>query len=215
MKKISKRIVNFPVSNFFVVLFVINIIFIYLGIYFYKGTFLFWQYPFSDIGATKAIGGIENYKASLIYTIDMILSGLIMLGLTYHYYKKIHKRNLLITVLCFLCGGGFIIAGLSPDDIRPNIHVLGSALAITALWILATNYLFEIKKQLKPKVYYLLQSVLQIPIFAYAFAYFSGTKPADGILQKFTLAGMSFVLIYATSYYQKFNDKVKEKIDDL
>lgn len=141
--------------NCFLILIIINIVLITLAIYFYNDKFFFWAYPFSYLGASKTFnplinnfGNIDNFTSQIIYSIDMFLSGVVMLVLTFNLYfnKKSDKNNLIVS-LYFLAGMGFIIAAFSPDDIRHNYHVLVSALMVASFWILATNYISQLKNK--------------------------------------------------------------------
>jgi hypothetical protein len=177
-----------------------------LAIIFYNDIFYFWAYPFSYLGAANTFDPVTvyfkdnpNILSSLIYSLDMFLSAVIMLFLTLKIYTTHSKENSVFkTMLCFLASFGFLIASFSPDDTRHNFHVLGSALVVASFWILATNYLFEIKDSLKIIKYYSLQIVLQVPIFTYAGFYFLNMDPYSEILQKFALLGLCVVLLYAT-----------------
>lgn len=200
-KKINNKSEKLSVFDYFLLITITNIVLVSFAIYFYGDKFLFWQYPFSYAGGVMTFTKLPNSLSMYIYSLDMIISGMIILALSYEFYKKSKEhKSLFKTMLCFLAGGGFLIAGFSPDDTRHNFHVLGSALFVATLWILTTNYLFEIKEDLTKFRYYTFQLVLQIPIFAYAGLYFFNIDPASEILQKFALLGLGYTLLYSTNY---------------
>lgn len=177
-------------------LFAINIVFITLAILFYNGIYDNLNYPFSFAGDYQTVGGQSNCLSMYIYGIGMALSGVLMLYATSILKKS--KASTLKTLFGLICGIGFLIASLNPDDIRHSFHVLGSAMFIASLWILATSYIVEIRKDIKPMNYYLLQAVLHVPIFVYAGTYFLNIDPLSYILQKFALLGLGFTLIYTS-----------------
>ena len=203
-RKNNNKIKNMPIYNLFLFFIIINFILIFLGIYFYNESYLFWQYPFSYIGAEKTVNGLENNISSFIYSLDMILSSFLMFIVSYYY--KINK-NKFFMIICFLSGFGFIIAGFSPDDRLHNFHMFGSALTVAFLWFLATNYLLIIKKKLNIYIYYFLQILLQVPIICYAIVVFLNLNPIDGFLQKISFLTLFFILIYSTIIQYKFNIK--------
>ena len=177
-------------------LFIVNIIFIGLAIYFYNGHFLFWEYPLSYAGMVKTYDGAPNIIASRIYSVGMILSGLIAWALANNLdRRKIKSKGASNRLLFYVCGLGFIIAGFSPDDTRHIFHVIGSALFVATLWIITTNYLFKLRDTLGRRQYLILQITLQVPIFTYAITYFSD-MPIQSLIQKFTMIGI-IILLYA------------------
>jgi hypothetical protein len=202
------KLINLSEFDYFLLLVIVNLVLIPAAIVYYNGTFLFWQYPFSSAGDAFSQSGLLNTTGSRIYSLNMILSGSIMLFLSRRFDqgKNEHKNNNR-AILSFICGLGFLIASFSPDDTRHQFHVLGSALAIASLWLMATGYLFEIAKNLQPRVYILFQSLLQIPIIAYAGAYFLKIDPTSYVLQKFALVGLFTSLLFSSNTKRKYIKK--------
>jgi hypothetical protein len=189
----------------FLTLIAINVVLLTLAIISYNGAFDGAINPFSAAGDYRTLAGLPNTLSMYLYSLDMAINGLILLIFSYKFYKKNgDSAGIVKPLLCFLAGCGFLIASASPDDIRHSTHVLGSAIAIASLWIIATNYIYEIRKKVKPTTYYLMQGILQIPIFTYAGTYFFGVDPLSYVVQKYALAGLCIALLYSSYIKEKF-----------
>ncbi|MFA6295988.1 MAG: hypothetical protein WC663_01405 [Patescibacteria group bacterium] len=194
--------------NFFATLIVVNVVFIFLGLIFYNGNFNFWSYPFSYLSDVKTVDGIQNNISSIIYSFEMFTSGMIMISLFYKFYKNNYrKKDLFILIFTFLCSSGFLIACFSPDDSRQYLHIFGSALVVASLWLIATKYLFNLKKDLKQFKYYFWQTILQFSVFSYGLTYLFRIEPLATILQKFAFLGLGLALLYATYFEKKLKNK--------
>lgn len=181
---------------YFLTLLLTNFVLVTLAIIFYRDRFDFWWYPFSSAGDALTQSGFPNTLSSRIYGLDMILTGIIMLGLAIMYWRMRPKLLSLQAIIAFLGGSGALIAALNPDDLSHSLHVLGSALLFAALWLLATNYISLASAKLGKVRSFLLQLILQLPIFVYAATYFLNIDPASYILQKIAIAGLVITLLY-------------------
>lgn len=209
LKQIKNIIAKLSAFDFFVALILINAVFIFFGLIFYNGNFIFWLYPFSYLSAVRTIVGLPNHVSSIIYSFEMFFSSLIMFCLFYNFYKnKFKENNLFILIFTFFCACGFLVATFSPDDTRQYFHILGSSLVVFSLWLITTKYLLNLKSKLGQKKYYLWQAVLQIPIFAYGLTYLFRIEPTATVLQKFAFLGLGLALLYAT-YFDKKNKKTQ------
>lgn len=195
-----KKILNLSVFDYFLVLLMVNILLMTLAGFYYNGIFHFWTYPFSYLGTSYTTSGLTNTVASRIYSFDMILSAAILFFLTNHLRRENGRHTSLKPILCFVAGSGAIIAAFAPDDTMSTFHVIGSALLVSSLWALATDFLYDIKTDIGKNKYYTFQSVLQIPIFAYALAFFLSLDPIDDILQKPAFLGLTIAILYSTHY---------------
>lgn len=193
-----------PESRYFIALLSVDAVFLALATWLYKGKFLFWAYPFSYLGTAYSVDGARNAPSVYIYSAGMLISGLIMFALALrNYYRHLGDNGLMKTLLCLFGGLGFVIAGFSPDDTVHRLHVLGSAMSVSALWIMATADLSAIRKGLSRLRYALGQLALQVPIFAYAFATFGEIVPLDAILQKIVLLIIAVVIIDTTTMMER------------
>jgi hypothetical protein len=68
------EIINEKISNPFSFLFVIIIGTFCIGMLTYGEPFLFWKYPFSDLGSTITQNGMPNISSCLTFAIGMFLS---------------------------------------------------------------------------------------------------------------------------------------------
>lgn len=188
------------IFNYFLLLFIINVILIGLAIYFYRSHFLFWIYPYSYAGMERTFEtNLPNTTSMYLYAAAMLLSGLIMLVLANSYRHIKNHKNGYLSLLFLVAGIGFIIAGLSPDDTRHLYHVIGSALFVAMFWIIATTCLYKIRNHLGYRQYLLLQLILQVPVLAYAATYFLNFD-IQSTIQKFAFFTLPFVLLYATRF---------------
>lgn len=179
---------------------VVNVFLMTLARIFYSGRFDFWTYPFSYLGTSYSVEGLPNTVASFIYSIDMAVSALILFLLAIRIRIKNRGSSSLKPILCFIAGGGAMIAAFAPDDTMSTFHVIGSALLVSSLWALATDFVYDIRINIGKARYYLLQFVvLQIPIFAYAVAFLLIIDPIDDILQKPAFLGLVIALLYSTN----------------
>ena len=192
--------------SLFLTVIIINIILMTAAIIFYKGDFQGMSYPFSYAGDYYTTSGLRNAVSMYIYSSDMAISGLMLLVFSYKFYRQNGTSAIVKPLLCVTAGAGFLLASLSPDDIRHSTHVLGSAIAIASLWIIATNYIYEIRPKIQPINYFLLQVLLQIPILTYATTYFLGIDPASYIIQKFALASLCVVLLLSSYIQDKYKN---------
>lgn len=179
-----------------------NVLLIGLAIILYNGNFLLWQYPFSFAGTVNTVAGLPNAVSSHIYQLDMAISGLIMFAAAKSFSNE--NESYFKVLLGTLCGIGFFIASLSPDDTRHAFHVIGSGLVVASLWILTIANLFKLKTKLSAKRYYLFQSLSQIPLYAYAITYFLNIDPLSAVLQKFALLGVGSSLLYSANWINSY-----------
>ncbi len=180
---------------FFLGIITINAISIALAVHFYPEKFKL-DYPLSYASMTQSFAlGLPNRRSEIIYAVGMFLSGLIMAGFTI-YRTKNNESGLNGVLLPAVCAFGFFVAAFSPNDIKHTTHVLGSALFVATFWIMATSYLFSLRKSWPNWKYWMLQAILQIPIFAYAIAYFLDLGLVPNYLQKPAFLVLLLVLLY-------------------
>ncbi len=185
-----------PFPKMFFQLVAINVILVALAIIFYSGSGSDINEYFSYIGKLKTAEGTQNIISMSIFSLEMIISGLILLLFSKRYHDKNHTPNSDIKSFCCLIAGiGFLMVGFFPDDIGHATHVMGIYLAVGFLWVLATNYLYESRKVIKPFLYYILQIPLQIAIFSYAFIYFLNMNPVSYVMQKIAIAWLCIVFL--------------------
>lgn len=173
-------------ATLFLGAYLLNAVLIGMASLLYNGPFNIFIDPLSAIGMAATIDGAPNHTATLVYSAAMLLSGMIMAVLVVRMRRLPHER--LERWLFVICGLGFFIAGLSPDDTRHSTHVLGSALVIAILWIVATTAVQAARRPV-------LQVVLQGFILAYALTYFFNLDPANAIIQKCALIVLACALI--------------------
>lgn len=178
-------------------LIVVNIVLLTLAGLFYSGYFSFVIDPISYLGGAASTTGVDNSTSMYIYGLDMALSGLIMILLAMTSRVSDTEGIERYKALAYLlCGIGFLIASVSPDDTLHRYHVLGSSIAVAMLWILATTGISLKSNALTTRHYLLLQAVLQIPVLTYAGLFFARIEPLASTIQKPALLGIMVILIY-------------------
>lgn len=192
--------IKFSIFQVFLALIITNVILLSLGIFFYPEKFLFWQYPFSYIGALKSVNGLNNFLSSIIYSLNMIINAFLILFLSFIYrYQKIF----LLSKIMLLSSAGFLISAFCPDDTKHELHMIGSALAVASLWLMANYYFFINKDKLKSKGIYLLQGLFHFSFIIYALTVFLDLNPIDGLWQKISFFILGFVLLYFSYHSQE------------
>jgi hypothetical membrane protein len=212
LNKVKDLVKDKSPHEFFYIMLLLDIVLMFMAGLLYSGRFQFWNYPLSYLGAYYARNGAVNSRSFLLYDTSMIINGILMLLVSYcFYFNKYLKRRMFKAVISFICGLGFIIA-ISPDDLAHPYHVLGSSLAVAGLWILSMTLLSDIKSDLKKYEFYLLQAILQIPIFTYAATYFLNLSYSS-FVQKIAVLGLVVTLIASTKVSSK--DSLKSMKPDL
>jgi len=98
-----------------------------------------------------------------------------------------------------LMGGTGCFVFIFPHNINDNIHMIGAALFVAAVWALGTLFLIESRKTGTRERTVLLQTILQGTVITYAVCYFTDL-PIKNIVQKFAVFGLIIVLKSVTAY---------------
>jgi hypothetical protein len=174
-----------------------------LGMIFYGEKFLFWEYPFSSLGATRTIHGFDNNVSRCIFDSSMALSGIMLLliskNIRYSREKVVHSSQK--EMLCLIGGIGFIIM-LYPHNINNFIHSIGSGFAVGSLWLLSIIYLHELQETKLKSMAGPLRILLQGTLLPYALTFFLNMSIKQ-YCQKFAVFGVIFVLRAATQLCRK------------
>jgi hypothetical protein len=184
---------------------IMSVILIGMAIRFYPDRLQF-RDPISYAGQAKAANGLPNWRSEIIYGADMAVDGCLMLVLAAHYrQRKDRPQNARRAWFSLLGCAGFFVTSVSPNDTRHIFHVIASTITITALWLLATNHICEVRHALKAFRYFALQAILQIPVFGYAITYYSDMYWWSPIWQKYAIATLVICLLYITKFCQSVN----------
>jgi len=160
---------------------------------FYKDGFLFWKHALSELGGSATRSGEANAVSRVIVTTGFILMAFIMgkVGFHYHSHPAI-LHNLLKSKLALISSVGFFVFNM-PHDRFKWVHVTGSVMMIAGIFLISTITLAEMRGLLpgwRHRFYQILLSGTVIP-YAVGFLLNVGFKQ---VLQKFCIAGLSFVL---------------------
>ena len=100
-------------------------------------------------------------------------------------------------------GGLGCFVFIFPHNINDNIHMIGAALFVAAVWAMGTLLLVESRKTINRERTVLLQTLLQSTVISYAISYFADLS-IKNIAQKFAVFGLIIVLKSVTSFRTKF-----------
>ncbi|MBC8486692.1 MAG: hypothetical protein H8D45_11710 [Bacteroidetes bacterium] len=197
------ELVNEKISNLFSFLVILIIGTFCLGMLTFGEPFLFWEYPFSDLGSTVTQNGMPNTYSCFILVLGMLLSGSLLWKISVCFKEDpaiIHyqlKRYLSISagIGCFV----FVF----PHNINNDIHMIGAAIMVASFWAMAALLLREVRKHIPTEKFFLQQSILQGTVLTYAAAY-TMNSPIKNIAQKFAVLGLMIVLKIATSTAKTF-----------
>ncbi|MGC9363214.1 MAG: hypothetical protein ACP5FZ_01455 [Fidelibacterota bacterium] len=191
-------IINQKISALFSKLVVLVVGTFLFSILTYGGNFSFWYSAFSDLGSTITPEGEANLFSCLIFVTGILICGVVLFrtGKLFDQAGQIwHHRTK--SRLCLLGSTGCFIF-IFPHNINNDIHMIGAAMFVAALWALGTLILIESYNQTKKEQVLLLQAVLQITVLSYAITYFADL-PVKNIAQKFATFGLLIVLKISTS----------------
>lgn len=184
----------------------VDIVLIALAVIFYNGNFLFWQYPLSTSGvAYTYVESNSNIVSMYFFGLAMAFSALSLIDFGLKMLRqKIEKHYIVKAYLGFTGALGFLLTAFSPDDVRHYCHIYGMAAGVTAVWLIAFVYTAEVRRKIARDRFIAMELVLNLPLFAYAQAYFISFDPASYSFQKISLMTVCIVLLWSTFLYQKY-----------
>ncbi|MBN2601134.1 MAG: hypothetical protein JXR87_03995 [Candidatus Marinimicrobia bacterium] len=193
------ELLNKEISSLFTRLILLIGLTFTLSMILFGGSFSFWNSAFSDLGSTITPDGISNYSSCIIFMIGMVISGIIffMIGWLFLKNKNIVHHRLKFTFSLMGSLGCFIF--IFPHNINNNIHMIGAALFVAAVWALGTLFLIESRKIGERERTVILQTILQSTVISYAISYFADLS-IKNIAQKFAVFGLIIVLKSVTSF---------------
>ncbi|HLR76579.1 MAG TPA: hypothetical protein VK106_02895 [Balneolaceae bacterium] len=174
-----------------------NIIGFIMAMKTYRGTFLFWKDPASNLGTFYTAGQQFNGASALFFDLTMLISCVAMLQIARRFTQDIpfkHKKTK--QVLSALCALGFFLV-VFPYPVYMMLHRIGASFVIGGLWGLSTLFSVEVKPFISSHLFYFYQFLLQGSILTYAFLYLTGL-PGDEIAQKFGITSLMIVLWFTT-----------------
>ena len=201
MMNIRREITNINTYHLLWTLVLTNVILLSLAGIFYVGDFRFFAYPFSHLGAVISQSGADNFLSSSLYTASMVVSGILMFILAIKYFIRETEKNFVLGITCILGFVGFVIAGLSPDDVLPREHVFGTALSFASLWVLATYFLYGSRIRLGRKRYLFVQFTYQLLVIAYGTIFFGNLDQIAPVVQKPAVIALIMALLIGANYY--------------
>lgn len=205
---VGERVSIERLCNYFNILLYSNVATILLSILLFAEDFSFWKHAVSDLGTTVLEDGKTNYKSAFIFSVGMILCGIVCVQIYKALYAfSIRQKKLKIVLLKFTSLGYFVI--VTPYNISNIIHSLGASLVFGSLYLLAVVLLLEVKDQGKKAKFVFYQVLLQATVIPYAVLFFL-YLPARQSAQKFAVAGLILSLYACTR-----KDVISEGVDIL
>jgi len=133
----------------------------------------------------------------------MVISGIVFFMIGWQFLKDENLVHHQLKFALSLMGGTGCFVFIFPHNINDNIHMIGAALFVAAVWALGTLFLIESRKTGTRERTVLLQTILQGTVITYAVCYFTDL-PIKNIAQKFAVIGLIIVLKSVTAHGTKF-----------
>ncbi len=159
--------------------------------------FHFFRLPLSDLGMPQTAEGLPNIVAFLIFILNMIASGAIMVSYAVS-CRRAHRmpHREWKAFLALVAAGGFIV-GIFPHDRFHYLHMVGCGVMVGALWFLANLFSGELHAAGKIRETAAVQLVLQLTVVPYAVSYVLAANPRQA-LQKLAILGLFVSLSLGT-----------------
>jgi hypothetical protein len=191
-KGVSSRFVTPTIARRLTVVIAVLLSALTLGMLFYRELFRFWQYPLSDLGATRTEHGLSNIPSIIFFDSGMIMSGLLMFSISARFKASTVEHRMIKRALTFLSGIGFLII-IFPYNINDSIHMTGGGAVFGGLWGLAVLLSLEMRHGLGTLRFWLIQLLLQGTILPYAALFVLG-KAIKQVFQKPAVLGLMLAL---------------------
>ena len=172
-----------------------------LGIIFYREPFRFFEYPLSDLGATRTEHDLSNIVSMFLFDGGMLSSAVIMFSISRLFGTAQVEHRRLKRGLTLLSAIGFIVITF-PYNINDNIHMSGDAALVGGLWGLTVLSLLEMRESIGTRRFVLLQLLLQGTILPYA-AMFAIGLPIKQAFQKPAVAGLILAVRFVVSLHDR------------
>lgn len=165
----------------------------------YRGTFLFWKYPVSDLGVIYVGQQEFNFTSVFFFDFAMFVSCFLMIQIAFNFTSAIPFQHKLVKqILSFSCSLGFLLI-IFPYTLFWTIHIIGAGLVVGSLWALAIVFSIEVKPFISTIAFIFYQIILQVSILTYAIMYTMGI-PMNDAVQKFGILSLMIVLWFTTRY---------------
>ena len=167
-----------------------------LGSIFYGEPFLFWKYPYSDLGTLKTVSGYPNTTAFLVFDTSLIICSATLFRIG-KWYRLQGVDSRLKEVLAYIGAAGALIM-LAPCDTHDLYHTFGSTLFVLSLWLFMQGNLVKIRYFFNRAVFVIMLLITEGGLLPYAWTHLNN-NPVEYSLQKFAVWGC-FGALAAGSY---------------
>ncbi len=128
--------------------------------------YTFWQNFFSDLGRTISYNGNDNFIASSLFNISLGVFGLglvVMYSSAKYLFSGAHGQ--FISFVGMLSGIGMVIIASAPDNLLPEIHMIGVWIWAFSLMILALFiFLHDLKSGYTSTSFFVLSGILIVAV---------------------------------------------------
>ena len=164
-----------------------------VGMWLYGEPFVFFEYPFSGLGATKTVNGFENHASMVVFVGTMIATGIIFIAVSIVLVRDraIPFRGLRIVISLTAAFGAFI--STFPHDLFDLQHKLGAGFFVGSVWLTAVFFLVDAVNVISRRLIVALHLVLHVTVLAYAIA-FMVDSPTKQFFQKFAVMGLGLAI---------------------
>ena len=156
----------------------------------YAEPFLFWQYPFSGLGASETPGGFRNNLSMVIFVTDMTVCGIILLCIMTAFIKdrEMPFRSNRIAFAAIGALGAFIAT--FPHNLFDVQHKVGSGFFVGSLWVLAVLFITDVRILVFRAYSNVLHVILHTTVVAYAITFVIDANSKQ-VFQKFATVGLA------------------------
>ena len=180
----------------YAVLFFVLFLGFFIAMMVFGEAYRFWQYPYSDLGATETANGYPNRVSVIVFVTDMFCIGIILAVIS-----VVSSRDRLLphrgVRSVFAASGAFgAFVATFPHNLYPIQHTLGSAFLVGSLWVLSVFAIVDVGTLVSGIAARWLHAVLHITVISYAINYVLDTLIKQ-VFQKFAVFGLCAVLLSA------------------
>jgi hypothetical protein len=178
-----------------VVLLIVHVLTFVSSYVFYNGDIDIAKEALSDCGASRTKDGDPNTLSMIIFSMGMLICGLISLiiSLIYRSWKGLRYRQRLARSMG-IASIGYVLIAL-PADISFMIHCIGLAMVLFSLWYMIRLLLLEIRGRISKLRFWTSHIFLGSSILAYVIEC-SITLGASSYTQKVAIFGLAVVFFF-------------------
>lgn len=193
----------------FIVLLIVHLATFTASYFFYNGEIDIGKEALSDCGAFKTTDGDPNTLSMVIFSMGMVICGLIsfLVSRSYRDWKGLRYRQRLIRSMRSASIGYALMA--IPNDISEVVHCIGMVVVLFSLWYMIKLLLMELKYSISKRRFWSSHILLGGPIIIYMIesAISLGTSSYS---QKIAIMGIAVVFFMTLNEFYKNSEYYKK-----